>query len=167
MAAVRCLALICDACLWPLLRSIGSDEHILDVLPTMWPQALAFFREAAASPATVLGGSLQLLLSCDREAKLTERAKRGALDIALVRKQVAEEHSERERPRDLAVEDARDEVGAGDALLRVVVKVQHRRQQARHGAERGAERRAADRRQQPPPLFHPPTHPYQYYLSFL
>ena len=94
MAAVRCLALICDACLWPLLRSIGSDEHILDVLPTMWPQALAFFREAAASPATVLGGSLQLLLSCDREAKLTERAKRGALDIALVRKQVAEEHTE-------------------------------------------------------------------------
>ena len=89
MAAVRSLALICDACLWPLLRSIGSNKHILDVLPVMWPQALAFFKEAASSPQHIMDGSLELLLSCDREAKLTERAKRSAVDMQRIRAKVA------------------------------------------------------------------------------
>ena len=36
MAAVRTMALIADSALWTLLRCIGSDGHILDVLPYMW-----------------------------------------------------------------------------------------------------------------------------------
>ena len=44
MSAVRALALICDACLWMLLRRISSEaQHILDVLPKMWTETLAFF----------------------------------------------------------------------------------------------------------------------------
>jgi len=43
MSAVRALALICDACLWVLLRRIGSDaQHILDVLPKMRIKTLEF-----------------------------------------------------------------------------------------------------------------------------
>ena len=39
MSAVRALALIYDACLWVLLRRIGSEaQHILDVLPKMWTE---------------------------------------------------------------------------------------------------------------------------------
>ena len=42
-SAVRALALICDACLWVLLRRIGSDaQHILDVLPKMRIKTLEF-----------------------------------------------------------------------------------------------------------------------------
>eukprot|EP00965_Chrysotila_dentata_P176817 5839777-Pleurochrysis_carterae.AAC.1 len=37
MAAVRAMALVCKFSLWTLLRAIGSDAHILDVVPTMWP----------------------------------------------------------------------------------------------------------------------------------
>ena len=48
MSAVRALALICDACLWMLLRRIGSEaQHILYVLPKMWTETLAFFHAAA------------------------------------------------------------------------------------------------------------------------
>eukprot|EP00965_Chrysotila_dentata_P051661 1715117-Pleurochrysis_carterae.AAC.1 len=39
MAAVRAMALVCESALWMLLRAIGSDAHILDVLPTIWPTA--------------------------------------------------------------------------------------------------------------------------------
>eukprot|EP00965_Chrysotila_dentata_P120377 3980441-Pleurochrysis_carterae.AAC.1 len=42
-----------------LLRAIGSDAHILDVLPTMWPPALALFKQAVASPAAVIKGTLE------------------------------------------------------------------------------------------------------------
>eukprot|EP00965_Chrysotila_dentata_P018070 600360-Pleurochrysis_carterae.AAC.1 len=49
--AVRAMALVCESSLSMLLRAIGSDAHILDVLPTMWLTALAFFQQAAASPA--------------------------------------------------------------------------------------------------------------------
>eukprot|EP00965_Chrysotila_dentata_P118945 3932998-Pleurochrysis_carterae.AAC.1 len=62
MAAVRAMALVCESSLWMLLRAIGSDAHILDMLPTMWPTALAFFEQAAASPAAVIDCSLELIV---------------------------------------------------------------------------------------------------------
>eukprot|EP00965_Chrysotila_dentata_P013385 442897-Pleurochrysis_carterae.AAC.1 len=63
MAAVRAMALVCESSLCMLLRAIGSSAHILDVLPTMWPEAFAFFEQAAASPAAVVdGGSLELIV---------------------------------------------------------------------------------------------------------
>eukprot|EP00965_Chrysotila_dentata_P000282 8912-Pleurochrysis_carterae.AAC.1 len=34
MAAVRAMVLVCESSLCMLLRAIGSDAHILDVLPT-------------------------------------------------------------------------------------------------------------------------------------
>eukprot|EP00965_Chrysotila_dentata_P249195 6208771-Pleurochrysis_carterae.AAC.1 len=68
-----------------LLRAIGSDAHIIDVLPTMWPKALAFFQQAAASPAAVVDGSLELIVDGVREEKLTARARRAALDMASIR----------------------------------------------------------------------------------
>eukprot|EP00965_Chrysotila_dentata_P022194 734297-Pleurochrysis_carterae.AAC.20 len=49
MAAVRAMDLACESLLWMLLRAIGSDAHILDVLPTKWPTTLAFFEKATAS----------------------------------------------------------------------------------------------------------------------
>eukprot|EP00965_Chrysotila_dentata_P109259 3610982-Pleurochrysis_carterae.AAC.3 len=58
MAAVRAMALICESLLWMLLHDIGYDAHILDVLPTIWPTALAFFEQFAASPAAVIFGAL-------------------------------------------------------------------------------------------------------------
>eukprot|EP00965_Chrysotila_dentata_P066324 2195842-Pleurochrysis_carterae.AAC.1 len=61
MAAVRTMAFVCESALWMLLRVIGSDAHILDVLPTMWPTALAFLEQAAASPAAVIDGTLELI----------------------------------------------------------------------------------------------------------
>ena len=43
MSVVRALALICDSCLWVLLRRIGSNAHSLDVLPKMLTETMAFF----------------------------------------------------------------------------------------------------------------------------
>eukprot|EP00965_Chrysotila_dentata_P172018 5676609-Pleurochrysis_carterae.AAC.1 len=60
MAAVRAMG---GPCLRVLaLDIIGSDAHILDVLPTMWPTALALFQQAAASPAAVMDGTLELIV---------------------------------------------------------------------------------------------------------
>ena len=42
MAAVRTMALVCDSSLFSLLRTIGTNKHVLDVLPTMWTTVLAF-----------------------------------------------------------------------------------------------------------------------------
>jgi len=89
MAAVRAMALICDSALWELLRAIGSDTHILDILPVMWPETLAFFEAAAAAPSKVVDGSLTLSLSVAREAKVTPRATRAAIDIARIREKAA------------------------------------------------------------------------------
>eukprot|EP00965_Chrysotila_dentata_P071716 2369238-Pleurochrysis_carterae.AAC.1 len=75
------MSLVCKSSLWRLLREIGSDAHILDVLPTMWPSALTFFKQAAASPAAVIDGTLELIIEDVREEKLTARARRAALDI--------------------------------------------------------------------------------------
>jgi len=44
LSAVRAMALIADSALWKLLRCIGGEEHILDVLPGMWETTLAFFK---------------------------------------------------------------------------------------------------------------------------
>jgi hypothetical protein len=74
--------------MWNLLRCIGSDEHILDVLPEMWPRTLAFFEQAAASPRQLIDGTLKLKLNCTREAKVTPRAQRAALDVKRIRKLV-------------------------------------------------------------------------------
>eukprot|EP00965_Chrysotila_dentata_P070074 2314699-Pleurochrysis_carterae.AAC.1 len=64
MAALRAMALVCESSLSlsMLLRAIGSDAHMLDVLPTMWPTALAFFYQAVASPAAVIDGTLELIV---------------------------------------------------------------------------------------------------------
>eukprot|EP00966_Prymnesium_polylepis_P325229 7381210-Prymnesium_polylepis.1 len=86
MAAVRALAIICDAVLWELLRAIGGDDHILDVLPKMWPTTLAFFEKAAESPGEVVDGTLMLKIEGGREAKVTPRAKRAATDMQRIRR---------------------------------------------------------------------------------
>eukprot|EP00965_Chrysotila_dentata_P015727 520676-Pleurochrysis_carterae.AAC.1 len=75
------MALVCESALWMLLRAIGSDAHILEVLLTMWPMALASFEQAAASPAAVFDGTLKLVVEGVREEKLTARARRAALDV--------------------------------------------------------------------------------------
>jgi hypothetical protein len=85
MAAIRSLALICDSSLFTLLRCIGSDDHILDVLPRMWPATLAFFEAAAAAPETIIEGSLELKLDV-RDAKVTPRSRRAATDMQRIRR---------------------------------------------------------------------------------
>ena len=86
MSAVRALALICDACLWMLLRRIGSEaQHILDVLPRMWTETLAFFHAAAERPQGIVDGSCKLELSGCRAAKVTKRSKRAELDMIRIR----------------------------------------------------------------------------------
>eukprot|EP00965_Chrysotila_dentata_P137565 4550709-Pleurochrysis_carterae.AAC.1 len=90
MAAVRAMALVCESALWMLLRAIGSDTHILDILPTMWPPALPrLFEQAAASPAAVIDGTLKLIVEGLHEEKLTARARRAALDMARIRELAA------------------------------------------------------------------------------
>ena len=62
MAAVRSMAIIADAVLWPALRALkpGPDKHVLDVLPDVWPKIHSFFKEGAADATSVVEGSLQL-----------------------------------------------------------------------------------------------------------
>lgn len=47
MAAIRSMALIAETSLWKLLRCVGSDKHILDILPEMWDKVLKFYEDAA------------------------------------------------------------------------------------------------------------------------
>eukprot|EP00965_Chrysotila_dentata_P169597 5598535-Pleurochrysis_carterae.AAC.1 len=75
MAAGHAMALVCESALWMLLRAIGSDAHILDVLPTMWPTVVAFFEQAAASPAAVIDGTFELIVEGVRLEKLTARTR--------------------------------------------------------------------------------------------
>eukprot|EP00965_Chrysotila_dentata_P078520 2587547-Pleurochrysis_carterae.AAC.1 len=63
--------------------------QILDVLPTMWMMALAFFEQAAASPAAVVDGTLEFIVKGVSEEKLTARARRTALDMARIRELAA------------------------------------------------------------------------------
>lgn len=81
MAAVHTMAILCDASLFQLLRAIGSDDHILDVLPEMWPKTLAFYEAAAAEPRRIINRSLKLELPCGQEARETERSRRAAIDM--------------------------------------------------------------------------------------
>eukprot|EP00965_Chrysotila_dentata_P249316 6208841-Pleurochrysis_carterae.AAC.3 len=67
-----------------LLHAIGSDAHVLDVLPTMWPTALAFFKQATAAPAAVIDGTLELIIKGVHEEKLTARARQAARDMARI-----------------------------------------------------------------------------------
>ena len=62
MAAVRAMAIICDAVVFPALAAIkpSADKHVLDVLPETWPRIHKYFGDAAADPAAVIEGSLQL-----------------------------------------------------------------------------------------------------------
>eukprot|EP00966_Prymnesium_polylepis_P031882 741764-Prymnesium_polylepis.2 len=62
MAAVRAMAIVCDAVLWPLLRAVkpSAEKHVLDVLPVVWPTALEYFKGAAVSPIGVMDGSSRL-----------------------------------------------------------------------------------------------------------
>eukprot|EP00965_Chrysotila_dentata_P154174 5095328-Pleurochrysis_carterae.AAC.1 len=83
------MALVCECSLWMLLRAIGPDTHILDVLSTMWPTVFDFFEEAAVSPSAVMDGSLELVVKGVREEKLTSRARQAAVDIARIREMAA------------------------------------------------------------------------------
>ena len=84
LSAVRAMALIADSALWKLLRRIGSEEHILDVLPGMWETTLAFFEAAAANPRSLIDGSLKLELG-GSEPKVTPRSLRAAVDLDRIR----------------------------------------------------------------------------------
>ena len=90
MAAVRSMAIICDAVLWPLLRAVkpSAEKHTLDVLPVVWPAALAFFKAAVASPTSVVDGSLRLNFGA-APAAVTEsqatRSERSRTDMERIR----------------------------------------------------------------------------------
>ena len=62
MAALRAMAIICDAVMWPALTALkpGPEKHVLDVLPDVWPKIHTYFTEAAEDPASVVEGSLSL-----------------------------------------------------------------------------------------------------------
>jgi len=67
MSAVRSMAVISDAWLWPMLRAIepGDDVHILDVCPVLWPRVVAWLEEAAANPQSAIDDSLSLRASLE------------------------------------------------------------------------------------------------------
>ena len=67
MSAVKAMAIISEAWLWPLLSAIqpGDDVHILDVCPVLWPRVCKWLEEAADSPDTVLDGTLSLRASLE------------------------------------------------------------------------------------------------------
>ena len=98
LAAVKSMAIIADAWLWPMLRAIepGDDVHILDVCPVLWPRTLAWLEEAAANPQSAIDGSLSLRASFEgaglcttprREPSATgrKRSERAAADLARIR----------------------------------------------------------------------------------
>ena len=98
MAAVRSMAIIADAWLWPMLRAIepGSDVHILDVCPVLWPRCCSWLEEAAESPQSAIDGSLCLRTSLEagklrttpkkqQTASAKRRAERAKLDLERIR----------------------------------------------------------------------------------
>ena len=62
MAAVRTMAFICDAWMWPTLVAVKVDDstHTMDVLPAIWTKSLCWLRSAADEPAAVIDGSMRL-----------------------------------------------------------------------------------------------------------
>jgi len=98
MSAVRSMAVIADAWLWPMLRAIepGDDVHVLDVCPELWPRTCAWLEEAAASPQSAIDGTLCLRTSLEAANLRTtprkgptasgeHRAERAAIDLRRVR----------------------------------------------------------------------------------
>lgn len=67
MAAVRSMAIVADAWLWPMLRAIepGDNVHILDVCPELWPRCCSWLEEAAANPQSAIDGTLCLRSSLE------------------------------------------------------------------------------------------------------
>ena len=99
MAAVRSMAVICEAVLWPLLRAVkpSADQHTLDVLPKVWPAAVAFFRAAAAQPRGLVDGHH---LDVGGEALQTtaqaRRSQRAAIDMVRIRAAIEADPQQRE-----------------------------------------------------------------------
>ena len=62
MAAVRTMAFICDAWMWPTLVAVKVDDstHIMDVLPVVWTESHRWLRLAADEPAAVIDCSMRL-----------------------------------------------------------------------------------------------------------
>ena len=93
MAAVRAMAIVCDAVLWPLLRAVkpAADKHVLDVLPKVWPAALAFFHDAAERPRGLVEGDLKIDLGVHAAAapvagpSQERRSARAAYDMLRIR----------------------------------------------------------------------------------
>ena len=92
MAALRAMALVCDAVLWPLLKALKppANKHVLDVLPKVWTEALAFFDRAAAAPAGLIDGSLRLAFAAEAAAPpatgaQAKRSARAQIDMARIR----------------------------------------------------------------------------------
>ena len=73
MAAVKAMAVISDAWLWPMLRAIepGPRAHICDVCPHLWPRVCTWLEEAAEDPAAVVDGTLCLRTSLEAAALRT------------------------------------------------------------------------------------------------
>ena len=98
MAAVRSMAIISDAWLWPMLRAIepGDDVHILDVCPVLWPRTVAWLEEAADNPQSAIDGTLSLRASFEAAklrvtprrtpgATVRKRSERAQLDLQRIR----------------------------------------------------------------------------------
>ena len=100
MSAVRSMAVIADAWLWPMLRAIepGDDVHILDVCPALWPRVLEWLEEAAASPQTAIDGKLCLRTRLEA-AGLRTTARRGATPASKRRAERASADLERIRAK--------------------------------------------------------------------
>ena len=102
MAAVRSMAIISDAWLWPMLRAIepGAEVHILDVCPALWPRCCAWCEEAAANPQSAIDGTLSLRASLEAanlrttprkppSAKGQKRSERSQADLTRIRATIA------------------------------------------------------------------------------
>lgn len=100
MAAVRALAIISDAWMWPTLSAVkpGDDKHILDVCPVVWTQSLRWLREAASNPAAVIAGTMRLDTCFEANSQRTTprsqptlktRGGRAAMDMARIRASLA------------------------------------------------------------------------------
>jgi hypothetical protein len=93
MAAVRAMAIVCEAVLWPLLKAIkpAPDKHVLDVLPNVWPKAVEFFRDVEARPAGLLESTLRMDLGAAAPAApattaaQARRSERARIDMERIR----------------------------------------------------------------------------------
>lgn len=93
MAGVRAMALICDTVFWKMIRAVkpSAEKHVLDVLPRVWPTAHTFFKQAAASPAAIIDGSLYMELGIELPVTRAtpsqgSRAARHEIDMERIRR---------------------------------------------------------------------------------